>query len=96
MSDFSQPHSLTSKELEPSDRQALLRARQIGLVGLICAIAGGTGVIASAEQTTWDIAKTTYLVLAAMGCTGLIYGEKTFRKLMKKYLRPFSLISLAR
>ena len=84
---------ITNRELELSDRLKLNRARLVCFVGLIFALVGAAGIVASASQTSWDDAHSFYTALVVTGPIAIWYGVRVFRQMMKKYLRPFSLIA---
>lgn len=80
-------------DIEIKDRPRLIQGRRFGIVGVYILLAGGVGMIATAQQKEWDVARTFYIVLMALGFVGVAYGQKTLRPLVKKYLRPFPFIS---
>ena len=80
-------------DVELEDRPRLIRGQRLGTLGLVCLLVGTSSMIASSAQTEWDAARSFYIVLMAIGMTGVTCGQKTLRPLMKKYLRPFPFIS---
>ena len=80
-------------DLERFDQEKLIRGQRFGISGMIVLLVGTTGMIASSGQTSWDIARSLYLLLVLLGPVGIIYGQSTLRSLMKKYLRPFAFIA---
>ncbi|WP_299924224.1 hypothetical protein [uncultured Pelagimonas sp.] len=82
MTDTYQPLK-SSKSLDPCDHEVFTLARQIGVVGAISLLVGGTGMIATSGQPDWDIARSLYLALVVLGPMGILIAQKFLRILMK-------------
>mgnify|MGYP005999684499 FL=1 len=80
-------------DIEIEDRPRLIQGRRFGIIGGYLFLAGGVGMIATSQQTEWDVARSFYIALMALGFISVVYGQKTLRPLVKKYLRPFPFIS---
>lgn len=83
MTDTYHQHKATKADLEPCDLEVFTFARQIGVVGAISLLVGGTGLIATSGQPTWDIARSLYLALVVLGPVAIIIAQKFLRILMK-------------
>lgn len=83
----------SAPDVELEDRPRLIRGQRIGTFGLVCLLVGASSMIASSAQTEWDAVRSFYVVLMVFGVFGIIFGQKTLRPLMKKYLRSFPFIS---
>jgi len=76
MTDTYQPLKYSKSELDPCDQEVFTFALQIGVVGAISLLVGGTGMIASSGQLDWDIARALYLALIVLGPIAILIAQK--------------------
>jgi len=77
--------------LDPCEQEIFAFARQIGVACAICLLVGGTGVIATSSQASWDIARSFYLALVAIGPVGILIAQRFLRILMKHTHKDLSI-----
>ena len=83
MTDTYQSQKSSRADLDPCDREVFTFARQIGVVGAISLLVGGTGMIATSNHPDWDIARSLYLALVVFGPMAILVAQKFLRILMK-------------
>jgi hypothetical protein len=91
MTDTYQPLKYSKSELDPCDQEVFTFALQIGVVGAISLLVGGTGMIASSGQLDWDIARALYLALIVLGPIAILIAQKFLRILMKHRRKPLNI-----
>lgn len=85
-----QPKS-TKHDLDPCEQEVFTFARQIGVACAICLLVGGTGLIATSGQASWDIARSFYLALVVLGPLGILISQRFLRILMKHTHKELSI-----
>lgn len=83
MTDFSPTQFPSSNSLDPCDQEIFQFARRLAIAGGLSLIIGTTGIIATSDQTTWDVSRSLYLLLVAAGPIGILIGQRLVRTLMK-------------
>lgn len=81
----------TKHDLAPCEQEIFAFARQIGVACAICLLVGGTGLIATSGQASWDIARWLYLVLVLLGPVGILIAQRFLRILMKHTRKELSI-----
>jgi hypothetical protein len=83
MTDTYHPSKTVKPNMDPCDHEVFTFARQIGVVGAVSLLVGGTGMIATSGQPDWDIARSLYLALVVLGPAAIMIAQKFLRILMK-------------
>ncbi len=91
MTDTAYQPTMNTEDLQPCEKEVFTFARQIGVVCAICLLVGGTGLIATSGQASWDIARSFYLALVAIGPVGILIAQRFLRILMKHTQKELSI-----
>ena len=91
MTDTAYHPTSTADALQPCEKEVLTFARQIGVVCAICLLVGGTGLIATSGQASWDIARSFYVALVVIGPIGILIAQRFLRILMKHTHKELSI-----
>lgn len=87
---FHQP-KVAKPDLDPCDQEILTFARQVGISGAFLFFGGVIALIATANQTTWDIARSLYVVMLVLGPIGIVIAQRLLRILMKHRRKELSI-----
>lgn len=83
MTDTYHHPEVAKPDLDPCDQEILTFARQVGISGAFLFFGGVIALIATSSQTTWDIARSLYVVMVVLGPIGIIIAQRLLRILMK-------------
>lgn len=89
---FHQP-TVAKPDLDPCDQEILTFARQVGISGAFLFFGGVIALIATSGQTTWDIARSLYVVMVVLGPIGLVIAQRLLRILMKHRRRELNIFN---
>jgi len=78
-------------DLDPCDHDIFTLSWKIGVGGSICLLVGITGLIATSGQTTWDIARSLYVLLLLGGPLAILIAQLYLRILMKHRRKQLSI-----
>ena len=84
--------AITDQLLDEKDKRRLIIARLTGMIGALFIVSGVTAVLVSNYDLKSRASETMFLLFVVGGLVAVYLSEKTFRFLMKKYLRQFSII----
>ncbi|KAJ02580.1 hypothetical protein [Sulfitobacter mediterraneus] len=87
---FHQP-KVAKTDLNPCDQEILTFARQVGISGAFLFFGGVIALIATSGQTTWDIARSLYVVMIVLGPIGIVVAQRLLRILMKHRRRELNI-----
>lgn len=91
MTDTYQPLKSSKSDLDPCDQEILSFARQVGISGAFLFFGGVIALIATSGQTTWDIARSLYVVMIVLGPIGIVVAQRLLRILMKHRRKELSI-----
>lgn len=89
---FHQP-KVAKPDLDPCDQEILSFARQVGISGAFLFFGGVIALIATSSQTTWDIARSLYVVMVILGPIGIVIAQRLLRILMKHRRKELSIFA---
>jgi hypothetical protein len=87
---FHQP-KVAKPDLDPCDQEIMTFARQVGISGAFLFFGGVIALIATSCQTTWDIARSLYVVMVILGPIGIVIAQRLQRILMKHRRKELSI-----
>ncbi|UTH47972.1 hypothetical protein KBW81_14960 [Loktanella salsilacus] len=87
---FHQPE-VAKPDLDACDQEILTFARQVGISGAFLFFGGVIALIATSSQTTWDIARSLYVVMVVLGPIGIVIAQRLLRILMKHRRKELSI-----
>lgn len=91
MTDTFHQAEVAKPNLDPCDQEILTFARQVGTSGAFLFFGGVIALIATANQTTWDIARSLYVIMVVLGPIGIVVAHRLLRILMKHRRKELSI-----
>lgn len=91
MTDTYHQPEVAKPDLDPCDQEILTFARQVGISGAFLFFGGVIALIATSSQTTWDIARSLYVVMVVFGPIGIVVSQRLLRILMKHRRKELSI-----
>lgn len=84
MKNIDKHSSFPESGLDQCDHAIYTRAREIGVAGALFLFAGAIGLVASAGQPTWNLARWAYLAMIIFGSSGVMIAE-VFLRILRKH-----------